>query len=538
MANRRIKMKQIREIIKYGRLLSCRKIAALTGVSRPVVSDYLKAAEKAGLTNEKAARMADSALIEALAGEDVKPEAERTRRLKERFPGYVKRLKQKGMTLRILWAEYKGEDPQGYAYSRFCEMFYEYRQEDSVSMHLDHKVGDKAFFDFAGEKLTIHDRNTGKETACEFFVGILGASQLTYAEAVESQKIHDVRMGTENALRFFGGAPAAVVFDCLRAAVTKGSRYEPITNEKLDHFFEYYDTVNLPARPKHPKDKALVEGVVKILYTRIYTELRKKKFFSLKDLNKEIHRLLEHHNNTLLTNLQVSRRELYEETERDALKPLPSSPYEVPTFADRNVAADYHILLSEDRHCYSVPYRFAKKMARIVANQSTVEIFIDGLRVATHLRNRKPGYTTVPDHRPAHHRFVDAMTPEHVVEMARNKSEEIGAYVGQILEVKKHPEQGCKASLGVIRLTDKYSVERVSRACMRATHFKSYSYRTIKEILEKDLDTYEADLTADDRLQLPEHDNVRGSDYYDTETAANDEVNGQEATHQEVCNGN
>lgn len=520
-------MKQIRDIMKYGGVLSLRKISEITGVSRPAVAGYLKSFGLSGLSLAQAGEMSDTELVNALREDISTPEKDRAKRLTEHFPDYVRRLKEKGMTLQILWEEYNQEDPQPYRYSRFCELFHAYCKDEPVTMHLEHRAGDRAFFDFAGEKVKIYDRSTGEEKECEFFVGILASSQLTYTEAVESQKVHDVITATENALLYFGGKPEAVVFDCLKSVVTKGSSYEPVTNARFDHFAEYCGTINLPARPNHPRDKALVEGAVRILYTRIYTELRKQKFFSLNELNREIHRLLEKHNDTPLTNLKISRRELFESTERATLKPLPPFRYEMPSFADAKVQISYHIYFREDNHYYSVPFKFKGKQARIVAGRGVVEIYIDGLRVATHPRKRVPGYSTTPEHMPSHHRFVSEMNPEKLIRMGQQKSDDIAEFVRQILEAKKHPEQGYRASLGVIHLTKKYPVDRVSRACRRAMHFKSISYRSVAEILEKGLESHEDDL-IENCLPFPSHDNIRGSSYYSNE-----------ATFcQEACHGN
>ena len=508
-------MKQIKEILKYKGTLSQRKIAKITGVSRPTVAAYMEMFEKAGLDYQTSQELSDSELLEKAKGFEESVGDDRMRRLIGKFPDYLKRIKQKGMTLGILWEEYKSEDPDPYGYSRFCEIFQEYRKEEPAEMHIEHKAGDKAYFDFAGEKLHIKDRETGESREVEFFVGILGASQLTYAEAVENQKSEKVIQATENAFRYFGGVPSASVFDCLKAVVTTGHRFEPKTNAKFDHFLDYYDSVNLPARPLHPKDKALVEGVIKILYTRLYTELRKQTFFSLEDLNREIRRLLEeNHNNIPLTKIQISRRELFETTERQALKALPNHRYEIPSFADVKVQPNYHVYFHKDLRHYSVPHQYRGKKARIVATKAAVEVYIDGMRICTHQRDRSPGFTTKKSHLAPEHRFVEDMNPEKLLEKAKEYPPEIQSMVHGLLDRSRHPNQGSRWVTGIFDLAKKFGNERVARACDRAIYFENISYTSVKEILDKRLESYMEDRPDRSDIALPIHENIRGADYY------------------------
>ncbi len=509
-------MKNIREIIKYSEAIkSHREIARITGVSRPTVAEYIRSFYSSSLTIEQVNKLSDSELLSKLSVRAPSPENDRLLRLTGNFTEYIRRLKQVGMTLQILWEEYTAQDPEPYSYSRFCEIFQEHRKEESVTMHIEHKYGDRAFFDFTGKKLRVYDRETGEEREVEVFVGILGASQLTYVEAVESQKIPDVIVATEKAFHYFGGTPNAAVFDCLKSVITKGDKYEPITNTKFDHFLDHYGTINLPARPLHPRDKALVEGVVRIIYTRIYTKLQDQTFFSLKELNKEIRLQLEDHNNTPLTNMGLSRRELFEQNEKETLHSLPKIHYEIPDFAFATVQINYHVYFGQDKHYYSVPFNLRRKKVKIVAGANAVEIHHDGQRVATHLRKRSFGYSTTADHMPSHHRFLAEMNPERLMKRAADKSPVIADFVAAILRKKPYPEQGYKSALGVIDLTKKYPVERVVKACERAMYYDSINYQSIKEILNKQLDA----VTDYKETDLPgltgEHENLRGSEYYE-----------------------
>lgn len=508
-------MKKIRDIVRFSEVIkSQREISRITGVSRPAVSQYIEGVRKSGLSPEELNQLSDSELTTKLEPGTPAPESERLRTLRKRFPEFTRRLKEVGMTLQILWEEYRAEAANPYSYTRFCEIFHEYRKEEPVSMHIEHKYGDRAFYDYAGKKLRIYNKETGEEKELEVFVGILGASQLTYVEAVESQKIPDTIRATENSFRFFGGTTGAVVFDCLKAVVTRGDRYEPVTNLQFDHFLEHYGAVNLPARPLHPRDKALVEGVIRIIYTRIYTQINKQKFFSVKDLNAAIQVELEKHNNTLLTNMGISRRDLFESNERQSLHPLPVQRYELRDFGTATVQINYHVFFSQDKHYYSVPFHLRRKKVKIIAGKNTVEIYHDGVRVATHLRKRSYGYTTKQSHMPSEHRFLKEMNPEKLMGWAEEKSPVIKDFVAAILKKRPYPEQAYKASLGVIELTKKYPVSRVANACRRALHFNSISYQSVKEILRQSLDQHNDYIDEVSPTLFPEHENIRGSDYY------------------------
>jgi len=510
-------MDKIKQIITCFEVnASQRETSRITGVSRPVVSEYIAAYQKSGLSRSDIEGMKDSEIIGIFETQNPAAENQRLNRLKVRFPDYIKRLKEKGMTLQILWEDYRSEDPEPCSYSQFCDIFSRFKKEESVTMHIEYKYGDKLLCDFTGAKLPVYEKETGAIREVEVFVAILGASQLTYVEAVESQKIQDVIKVTENSFQYFGGVPNAVVFDCLKSVVTKGNKYEPVTNIQFNHFLNHYDVISLPARPHHPKDKALVEGAVKIVYTRIFTRLKHMKHFSVEDLNVTIRELLEIHNSTALTNMKISRRDLFEGSEKSSLRSLPASRYDKHIISLATVLPNYHVYHQADNHYYSVPWKTARKQVKIIAGSHTVEIFHDGQRVAIHERKQTHGYSTAESHMPSHHRFIHELSPERVLELADAKSEIIRDYAAELIKSGGHPEKGCKAALGVIALTDKYSVERVSRAIKRAVHFKSFSYRSIVNILTNNLDQVDDWSEESGLAVIPvDHENIRGSDYYE-----------------------
>jgi hypothetical protein len=300
----------------------------------------------------------------------------------------------------------------------------------------DHKAGDKLYIDFAGVKLSIVDKQTGELTEVEVFVAILGASQLTYVEAVNSQQKEDLIAACKNTFYYIGGVPAAIVPDNLKAAVIKSNKYEPTLNEAFADFADHYGTTILPARAYRPRDKALVEGAVKIVYSRIYAPLRKQVYSSLSELNAAIWIALETHNNQLLRGRNYSRRLQFEEVERSALAPLPVLRYEFKKQLHATVMKNGHVCLSVDKHYYSVPYRFICKKFKPLFSNSLVEAYYHYERIALHKRVKSPyNYSTDKEHLASTHRFVTDWTPDRFWEWGSSIHEDVRLYIHKILEV-------------------------------------------------------------------------------------------------------
>lgn len=349
-------MNKVREIIRQKAELdlSRRQISLNLEISRPVVSQYLNNFKRSGLSWSDVKRLSDDALLEALA-EGSQRGNRKYEELSSRFSYYATELKRTGVTIHLLWEEYKADRLEFYSYPQFCHHFKVWRHASQLTMHLDHKAGDKMFCDFTGKHLKITDYISGAETEVEVFVSILGASQLTYVEAVASQKKEDWISANENALLYFGGVPAAIVPDNLRSAVTKGDKYEPELNPTYHDFSQHYGTVIMAARPNKPKDKALAENAVGIVYSWIFAKLRNMTFYSLADLNTAIRKELENYNDKPMQRLKRSRRQLFNELEKDILKPLPKERYEIRQFEkNKKVAFNYHVHLRKDDHYYPV----------------------------------------------------------------------------------------------------------------------------------------------------------------------------------------
>jgi transposase len=506
-----VQLKQLCRLVSQNK--GDREISRSLHISRPTVKKYRVIINAKSIEYDKIKDLSDIDIFNLFELEPDHSKQAKTS-LEKVFAQTEKRLKQTGVTRDLVWQEYIKENPQGYSYTRFCELFQKWRKASEVTMHLEHKAGDKLFVDFAGEKLEIVDKETGEIIAVEVYAGILGASQLTYIEACFSQKIEDFLHCVENNLHYLSGVPLAIVPDNLKSAVTVANKYEPVINQHFEDFANHYGCVVVPTRSAKPRDKALVEGVIKIIYTRIYTHIRKQIFFSLTDLNKAIKEYLEIHNNTHFQGRLYSRWMLFDEIEKHVLNPLPGTKYHIKQYAVATVQKNSHVLLGCDKHYYSVPYSYISKKIKIAYNSEVVEIYYNWQRIAFHKRNLRPySYTTLKEHMPSSHEFISDWNPEKFIKWAQGIGQETTLFITKLLEVKTYPEQSYKACMGILQMAKKIGHQRLNNACKRACEYGNYSYSTIKKILQKGLDSIATE-NQQLELQLPEHENVRGKEYY------------------------
>lgn len=506
------KLRQILRLFAQGE--SKRKISERTGISRNTLKKYILEYQEKRLTIEAINEMSDHAL-EAVFGTVVEPVKDsRYEELQLLLPGYEKQIKHKGVTVTLLWNRYRKEHPAGYELTQFYRYWRQHTGRFKPVMHIEHKAGDKLYIDFAGEKLSITDPETGEISPVEVFAAILGCSQLMYAEGVPNQKKEELIRACENTLYFLGGVPAAIVPDNLKSAVTKSSKYEPTINETFADFAEHYGTVILPARAYRPKDKSLVEGMVKIIYRCIYSTVATQVHFSLPSLNAAILEALEKFNREPFKGRDYSRRQQFEELERAALQPLPAYRYEFKQQSIVTVMKNGHVCLGADKHYYSVPYRYIGKKVKILFTSLTLEVFYHYERIATHKREiRKYHYTTVDEHLASAHRYIADWTPEKFIEQARSLHEDLAEYISLVMQGKQHPEQAYKSCAGILSLARKVGPERLLNACRRAHSFGVYNYPIIQQILGKNLDRLSED-EQQQTLNMPSHHNIRGNDYY------------------------
>ena len=514
MANTPISMSKIRQLLRlhtqgYSKL----QIAEQTGIARNTLKKYLGVFTTCEISYSELNQLSDKELEELFIKPQEKPLTEKLQTLFALFPHIEKELKRKGVTRNLLWEDYKRNHPDGVGRSQFNHYLAQWRAQVNPVMHIEHKAGDKLYIDFAGDKLSIVDKQTGEVQAVEIFVAILGASQLTYVEAVPSQSKEDLITACENALHYYGGVPSAIVPDNLKSAVTKSSKYEAEINETFADFAQHYSTAVLPARAYRPRDKALVENAVRIMYTRIYTKVRNQVYFTIEELNAAILIALEAHNNKLLNGRHYSRREQFEEIERATLNQLPQLRYELKKHLFVTVMKNGHVSLNADKHYYSVPYRFIGKKIKLMYSRTTVQIFYHYQCIATHERIKSPyNYTTDKNHLASTHRFVSDWTPERFLAWAEGIHEDVKLYILKILGRKQHPEQAYKSCVGILSFGKKVGNERLIKACQRALDYGVYNYKIIQTILEKGLDKNIEDET--EQLAMPLHENIRGENYY------------------------
>lgn len=513
MANQPLTMAKVRQILK---LLSqgCSKlqISERTGCSRNTIKKYLRIYHDLQMRPEDIDNMNNYQLSELFCVDDREPN-EKVKTLLAMLPQIEKSLKRKGMTRTEQWKQYLNVHPDGLKFTRFCCILNRYLNHTRPVMHIEHKAGDKMFVDFAGEKMHYWNRETGEKIEVEIFAAILGCSQLVYAQAVASQKKEDLIRCCENALHYYGGTPCAIVPDNLRSAVTKSSRYEPTINEAFEDFATHYGMSVLPARAYRPRDKAHVENIVKILYSKIYIKLDERTFYSLDELNEAIRPELEVLNSNLLTGRTYSRREQFDEIESGVLKPLPQYKYQFKQQYICTVMKNGHVRLSADKHYYSVPYQLIGKKVKLLYSDTSVEVYYDYDCVATHGRNvREHQYTTIKEHLASTHRFVSEWSAGKFIEAARLIHEDVATYITQVIENRPHPEAAYKSCLGILNLARKVGNERLINACRRALHFGVYGYYQIDAILQKKLDQLQPEEHPEGIIKM--HQNIRGSNYY------------------------
>jgi len=505
-------MRKTREILrlKWGAGRSNREVGLSCKISPSTVATTLYRAKAAGLSWPLPDDLDDAALEAALY-----PPAppSRVSRPTPDFPLVYKEVKRKGVTLELLWQEYKAQHPvDGYQYSAFCDGYRRYRNTLDVVMRQEHQAGEKLYVDYAGMTIDLVNPKTGEVTAMVVFVATFGASNYTYVEAQRAADLRNWVGGHTRAFEYFGGCPAVVVPDNLKAGVKRPCFYEPDINPTYQEMAKYYDIVVIPTRVRRPKDKAKVENAVLQVERRVLAPLRNQTFFDLFDLNAAIKEKLEELNNRPFKQLPGCRRSLFEELDKPALRPLPKKRYLLAVWkSDVAVNIDYHIEF--DGHYYSVPYQLTRKRVDVRATDSTLECFHKGRRVSSHLRSDRRGRATTDNkHRPKSHQRYAEWSPSRIIRWAESIGPEVGKVVVRILERMPHPEQGYRSCLGIIRLGKRYGAERLDRACARALAIGSPSYKSINSILKNGLDKQPIPTPQQD-LDL-EHGNIRGPGYY------------------------
>ena len=511
MATERLTMRKIREILRHKWALgrSHRDVAASLGVSVGAVSAAEQRARRVGLDWTTVESLTDEALELRLYGGVTR---ERHRALPEPAALHTE-LKRQGVTLQLLHHEYRENHPDGYGYTQFCDHYRRWCLDRRLSMRQIHHAGEKLFVDYAGKKPELVDPATGEVREVELFVAVLGASNYTFAEATATQQIVDWIQSHVHALEYLGGVPGAIVPDQLKTGITGACRYEPEVQRSYEELALHYGTVILPARPAAPRDKAKVEVGVLIAERWILARLRHETFFALAALNRRIRELLDELNGRIMRHYRASRRTLFEQLDRPALKPLPVTCYEHALWKFVRAGIDYHVELAG--HYYSVPFTLRGQRLELCYTAATIEVLHKGQRVASHVRSVVRGrHTTVAEHMPKSHRAHLEWSPERIARWAQTVGPQTRTLVEAIFADRPHPEQGYRSCLGILRLAKRFGDARLEAACTRAVAVRARSYRHVESILKHGLDRVPApDSSPQDGVPVP-HVNLRGRDYY------------------------
>src|SRR4249919_1337108 len=514
MPAERVSMRRVREILRLKQACgaSDRAIARSLGIARSTVALTLDRLAAAGLAWPLPETLSER-VLEAMLYAGTGTRQGLRRKGEPDWTRVHRELRRAGVTLMLLWEEYRAAEPDGYAYSRWCELYRAWEGRLSPTMRQSHPAGERLFVDYAGQTVEIVDGRTGELREAQVFVAAMGASSYTYAEATWTQSLPDWIGSHKRALAFMGGVPAQLVPDNPKVGVDRANWYEPGLNRTYLDMAAHYGTAILPIRVRKPRDKAKVEVAVLVVERWILARLPRRRFFSLAELNRAIWELVADLNARPMRRLGVSRRDLFLELDQPALKELPAEPYQYAEWRARRVGLDYHVDI--DGHYYSVPHRLIREQLDARITERTIELFCKGERVAVHLRGGTRGrHTTIPEHMPSAHRRYAEWTIERIRADAAAIGPSTTKLVALILESRPHPEQGYRASIGILRLARHYGADRLEAACDRGLDIGARSYGSIQSILKQGLDRRPRGPSPQSELVLPDHPNLRGPRYY------------------------
>lgn len=518
MANNLLSMNQVRILIQQlQKGCSHRHIARELALSRNTVKQYAERLASCGYSLS-AIQGLDDATLSAIVYTHSKQKQTDSRKqdFAGRVPYFKEELRRTGVTRLLLWQEYRNDQPTGYGYTQFCELLGEHQKADTATMHFTHKAAEVMMVDFAGDTLSYVNAETGEVVTCPVFVAVLPYSGYSFVMALSNSQQPNVIKALNGCLQHFGGVPQSIKCDNMKQAVSKSCRYEPIFTDTLGQWALHTNITLMATRPRKPKDKASVEGEVKLTYQRIYAPLRNKLFFSLSELNAAIAEQLAHHHRQPLQKKACSREQLFEQEEKPLLAALPQTEFVIRHSVQAKVQRNYHITLGEDWHNYSVPFTYIGKGVSVVYDADTVEIYFEHRRIALHKRSYRPhGYTTLSEHMPESHRRYQEQQGwdgEYFTTEAEKTGPCCRQYIEGMLKQKQFSEQTYRGCLGVLRLQKAYGAGRLEAACKRALKGGRFTYRTVHNILSNNLDSLEAEQST--LFSLPQHDNLRGPEAY------------------------
>jgi transposase len=505
-------MKKLKEVyrLKFEFNYSNRQIAASVGISAGTVYDYLNLFKVSGLDWSMVKNESDEQLEQRIFRHPSSPT--RMRQLPE-WSKIRLELQRKGVTLLLLWSEYKEQYPDGVGYTQFTKHYNRYVKTLDPVMRFTHKAGEKTLVDYAGLTMEWIDPGTSEIHKAQIFVGCLGGSSLIYTEATESQSLADWLGSHVRMFEAFGGVTQILVPDNLKSGISKSHRYDPDVNRAYHEMALHYNIAVIPARVIRPRDKAQAESAVQAVERHIIAPLRHQTFTSLHELNKAIKTKLVALNNKPMQRINLSRQEQFEEIEKKALKPLPEQCFELQEWKKAKVHIDYHIYVN--KHFYSVPHKLIGTHVDVALTQHRIEVFHNGQRVAVHPRDDSPNrFSTIESHMPEGHRaYLDEQrdaSVDRLMSWAKTMGPNAWICVEQFFKTRHFPQQAIRAVLGLKRLSQCYGQEAFDKACQKTVTLHQYRYKTVETILKHRL--YEGPEIATKTISQSAH--VRGAAYF------------------------
>jgi transposase len=508
-----MKMTNYREILRLKSLeLNHSQISSSLGISRQTTVTVLQRAAEQGLTYQSVAEFSDRELFKVLypsgAGQP-----------SYKMPDYEqvhREMAKSGVTLQLLWMEYcdqcRAANEIPYQFTQFKKYYRDYAVKTKATMRINHKPGEIMEVDWAGQTSEVADNETGATMSAYIFVAVLPYSGYAYVEAFLGQDQEAWITAHVNAYRFFGGVTRILVPDNLKSGVIKNTRDEIVLNKSYHEMAEHYNTAIVPTRVKAPKDKATVEGAVGHVSSFILAAIRNQRFFTLRELNKVIKERLHALNHRQFQKKDGSRALLFSE-ERTVLLPLPPHEYEYATWKIATVQYNYHV--SVDGQFYSIPYEYIKRKVDVRLTRSVVEVFFECSRICSHVRlyGRQGQYSTQEAHMPRNHQQYAKWSGERFRKWAAQIGPNTVTVVETILTGYKVEQQGYRACMALLKLSDSYTPQRLEAACDKALYYTPRpSYKSVQAILKSGQDKISETSAA--TFEPAASGFVRGADYY------------------------
>jgi len=520
MANKLKSMLQVRRILQLlADGYSKRQISQQTAVSRNTIDSYEDRFHLTGKSYQELLSMEDGELSGIVYPSRVikEPDA-RQQYFNEHLSYFIKELSRTGVTRELLWEEYCQRVSNSYSYSQFCDLLSRHIKKKNPVYHNEYQAGELTEFDFAGEMLSYIDRETGEEVKCPVLVCTLPYSSFTYIEPLSSSRMAQLVPAMNRSSLYFGGVTRVTLTDNMSQVVTQANRYEPTFTLLAEQWAVHNNTALKAARPAKPKDKPSVEKSVHLSYQRVFARMRNEVYYSLESLRARVWELNEEANDRQLFKQGMSRREKFMLYEKPLLRALPPEPFCLKYRTRAKVKLNYHVILGEDWHQYSVPHQYIGREISIVYDELVVEIFTDTMtRIAVHKRDyRRNGYTTLSEHMPeSHQRYKEqkGWGEDDFLARASVIGEQTEMAINKLLGSKAFIEQTYDGCLGVLRLADKYGNDRLEAACRRANAGSRINYKTLNNILKNNLDKIPLD-GNEITLTIPSHENIRGAEAY------------------------